>query len=253
MLIPAAPLVQSPVFFENAVIPDNFGIICWNIHKENLRTGFLDRILKWKSDFGLDLILLQEARFSDAIPSVGGFPYAAAANMRLPRHYSGVITAANADPRSTRFHMTLAKEPIIFTPKNALITIYRFKNKATLMVVNIHAINFRSLAWYQWELARLFDLLRAYRGAMIVAGDFNCWRRSREKILDHFIDLLGLVLARPEKQRHIKKFFGFHLDRIYYRGLAPQSVQALKCKDLSDHNPIIARFELEHSETTPQI
>jgi len=139
--------------------------------------------------------------------------------------------------------MTLAKEARIFTPKNTLVTLYRFKNKAPLMVVNIHAINFRSLAWYQWELTRLSALLKGYKGAMIVAGDFNCWRRSREKVLDHFANLLGLSYARPENEHHVKQWFGFHLDRIYYRGLGLNSIQALKCKKLSDHNPIIARFK----------
>ncbi|WDP84214.1 MAG: endonuclease/exonuclease/phosphatase family protein [Desulfobacter sp.] len=243
MLIPASPLVQSPVFFENTVIPEQFSLLCWNVHKENLKPEFIDQILEWKSLHGLNLILLQEARFSDALISVAGFPYVAAANLRLPVHYSGVITAANADPHKSSFHMTHAKEPLIFTPKNALITIYRFKDKETLMVVNLHAINFRSLAWYQWELARLFDLLRAYEGAIVLAGDFNCWRRSRKKVLDHFTDLLGLTYGIPENEHHIKQWFGFLLDRIYYRGITLKSIQAVNCKTLSDHNPIIAQFK----------
>ena len=242
MLIPAAPLVQSPVFFENTVIPDQFALLCWNVHKENLKAAFLNQIREWKADHTLDLILLQEARFSNALPSIAGFPYVAAANLRLGLHYSGVITAANADPKSSRFHMTQAREPLVFTPKNALITIYRFQDKETLMVVNLHAINFRSLAWYQWELARMFDLLRAHRGAMILAGDFNCWRRSREKVLTHFTGLLDLAYARPDNSTHVKQWFGFHLDRVYYRGLTLKHAHALNCKKLSDHNPIIARL-----------
>ena len=250
MLIPAAPLVQSPVFFENAVIPDRFNLLCWNVHKENLKEAFPDQIRQWKNDLGLDLILLQEARFSNAVISVGGYPYVAAANLRLARHYAGVITAANADPHSSSFHMTLAREPLIFTRKNSLITIYRFQNKESLMVVNLHAINFKSLAWYQWEMARLFDLLRAYRGAMVLAGDFNCWRRSRKNVLDHFTDLLGLVYAPPENGHHVKQWFGFHLDRIYYRGIRLAHIQALNCKRLSDHNPIIGQFQYPNNEGT---
>ena len=83
----------------------------------------------------------------------------------------------------------------------------------------------------------------AHRGAMVLAGDFNCWRRSREKLVDHFTRLLGLAYARPDNQHHVKQWFGFHLDRIYYRGLGLNSIQALKCKKLSDHNPIIAGFK----------
>ena len=70
--------------------------------------------------------------------------------------------------------MTLAREAFISTRKNTLITIYQFQNKEMLMVVNIHAINFRSLAWYQWELSRLHDLINGHEGPMILAGDFNC-------------------------------------------------------------------------------
>ena len=248
MLTPATPLIQSPVFFEKTVIPDNFGLLCWNIHKENLRPGFSEQIREWKKDPGLDLILLQEARFSDQLFSIAGFPYVAAANLRLPFSYSGVVTAANADPHASHSHMTLAKEARIFTPKNTLVTLYRFKNKAPLMVVNVHAINFRSLAWYQWELTRLSALIRGYKGAMIVAGDFNCWRKSRKKILDDFTGLLGLNYASPKNKRHVKKWFGFQLDRIYSRGVVLKDIRALRCKELSDHNPIIARFEQQNSE-----
>ena len=243
MLIPASPLVQSPVFFENAVVPDRFSLLCWNIHKENLRPGFIHRILEWKKDHGLDLILLQEARFSNALVSIAGFPYVAAANIRLPFGYSGVITAANADPQSSQFHMTQAREPLIFTPKNALITLYRFKDNTPLMVVNLHAINFRSLAWYQWELARLFELLRGYAGMLVVAGDFNCWRKSRIKILDYFTDSLTLDYALPRDETYVKKWFGFHLDRVYTRGLVVKDIHAVNCKNFSDHNPLIAMLE----------
>ncbi|MCG8615763.1 MAG: endonuclease/exonuclease/phosphatase family protein [Desulfobacterales bacterium] len=243
MLIPNSPLIQSPVFFENAVIPDDFGLLCWNIHKENLKPGFLNQIRTWKKDHSLDLLLLQEARFSDRLTSLGGFPFVAAANLRLPFDYSGVITAANADPKTSRYHMTQAKEPLIFTPKNALITLYHFNDRSSLMVINLHAINFKSLAWYQWELARLFDIIRAHRGAMILAGDFNCWRKSRIKILDYFTDSLALDYALPRDETYVKKWFGFHLDRVYTRGLVVKDIHAVNCKNFSDHNPLIAMLE----------
>jgi len=78
---------------------------------------------------------------------------------------------------------------------------------------------------------------------MIVAGDFNCWRRSRKIILDDFTGLLGLSYALPKNKRHVKKWFGFHLDRIYSRGVILKEIQALNCKELSDHNPIVAQFK----------
>lgn len=239
---PVSPLVQSPVFFENIMIPDEFALVCWNVHKENLRPGFTPLMRDWEGQYGLDLILLQEALFSGSLLSIAGFPYVAAANIRMPDRFAGVVTAAHADPRASRSYMTLAKEPLVFTPKNTLTTLYRFESKDPLMVINLHAINFRSLSWYQWELSRLLDLLRGYEGPMILAGDFNCWQPARKLALDRFTHTLGLSFAPPKKGRYVKKWFGFHLDRIYFRGLALQNCQALSCRTFSDHNPILARF-----------
>lgn len=242
MLTPSNPLIHSPVLFEKAVIPDEFNLLCWNIHKENLKKNFSGLIREWKKKYRLDLILLQEARFYPALFSVAGFPFVGAANIRLPRHFSGVVTAAGANPFSSQFHMSRGREAYISTRKNTLITIYRFQNKELLMVVNIHAINFRSLAWYQWEFSRLFDLIQGHVGPMILAGDFNCWRQSRETILNEFTDRLNLVHARPRYPEHVKVWFGFQLDRIYTRDLSLVDIQALDCKSFSDHNPLIARF-----------
>ena len=242
MLTPGAPLIQSPVFFEKTVIPDDFGLLCWNIHKENLKKKFPALIQEWKKKYRLDLILLQEARFSPSLLSIAGFPFVGAANIRLPRNFSGVVTAAGADPFSSQFQMTRAREAFISTRKNTLITIYQFQNKEMLMVVNIHAINFRSLAWYQWEFSRLYDLIKGHEGPMILAGDFNCWRQSRKTILDGFTKRLNLDLARPRHPEHVKEWFGFQLDRIYTRALELIDIQALDCKSFSDHNPLIARF-----------
>lgn len=237
-----SPTVQSPVFFEDILIPDAFSLICWNVHKENLRSGFTTLVREWERVFGLDLILFQEALFSSELHSIAGFPYVAAANLKMSGKYAGVITAAHADPFDSRFFMTLAKEPLVFTPKNTLLTLYRFQDTTPLMVINLHAINFRSLSWYQWELSRLMDLLRGYKGAMVLAGDFNCWQPARKLALDRFAAALELSYVPPGNGRYVKKWFGFHLDRIYVRELAPVDCLALPCKAFSDHNPIVARF-----------
>jgi endonuclease/exonuclease/phosphatase (EEP) superfamily protein YafD len=239
---PNAPPVQSPVFFEDILVPEPFGLLCWNVHKENLKQGFTRLVREWEQVFGLDLILLQEALFSPGLTTIAGFPYVAAANLHMARTYAGVVTAAHAGSMDSRFFMTLAREPLVFTPKNTLLTLYRFQDNTPLMVVNLHAINFKSLSWYQWELARLSDLLKGHNGPMVVAGDFNCWQPARKLVLDKFTRDLGLCFASPENGRHVKKWFGYHLDRIYVRKLKIQECLALPCKGFSDHNPILARF-----------
>jgi endonuclease/exonuclease/phosphatase (EEP) superfamily protein YafD len=249
---PVSPPVQSPVFFEDILIPESFGLLCWNVHKENLRRGFNRLVREWERVFGLDLILLQEALFSKRVHTIAGFPYVAAANLKMAKKYAGVVTAAHADPHDSKFFMTLAREPLVFTPKNTLVTLYRFQDKAPLMAVNLHAINFRSLSWYQWELSRLQDLLRGYEGAMVLAGDFNCWQPARKLALDRFAADLGLSFISPDNGRYVKKWFGFHLDRIYVRGLIAEECLSLPCKSFSDHNPIMARFRRDSpGQTAP--
>jgi len=199
-------------------------------------------IFSLKKEHSLDLILLQEARFSKALFSVAGFSFIAAANLYISRYLSGVITAANAHPLSSQYKMSLAREAFITTRKNTLVTIYPFKDQTLLMVVNIHAINFRSFAWYQWELSRLGSLIKLHRGPVVLAGDFNCWKKTRKNFLDSFTRSLNLEHARPRFSKYIKNWFGFRLDRVYSRDLVLVDVQALDCKLFSDHNPIIARF-----------
>jgi endonuclease/exonuclease/phosphatase (EEP) superfamily protein YafD len=242
MLTPDTPLIKSLVVFDKTVVPDDFGLLCWNVHKENLKRNFTALIQVWEKKYRLDLILLQEARFSQTLPSIAGFPFVGAANISFSGHFSGVVTATGAIPFSSRFQMTRVREAMIFTRKNTLITIYRFKAQAFLMVVNIHAINFRSLAWYQRELSRLYDLIKGHIGPLILAGDFNCWGRSRNTALDKFAGLLDLEHARPRYPEHVKKLFGSQLDRVYTRDLELVDIQALECKSFSDHNPIVARF-----------
>jgi endonuclease/exonuclease/phosphatase (EEP) superfamily protein YafD len=243
MLTPKTPLIKSPVLGDNPAVPDLFNLLSWNIHKENYKKKFPFFIQELKASYSLDLLLLQEARFSETLPTMAGFPYIAAANLSFPRFYSGVVTATNAYPFSASHITTNARELVLQTRKSSLVTIYRFIDKLPLMIVNIHAINFKALRWYHLEFSRLYDRIRQYKGPMIIAGDFNCWGKHRKSVIKAFARSLNLEHARPESSKHIKKWFGHRLDRIYYRDLIVNDVQVINCKDISDHNPIIAGFE----------
>ncbi|KTD23979.1 MULTISPECIES: endonuclease/exonuclease/phosphatase family protein [Legionella] len=84
---------------------------------------------------------------------------------------------------------------------------------------------------------------------LLMAGDFNDWRH-------HLSDLLADELGINEaffmlKGRHARSFPAIKpalcVDRIYYRGMEVVDVQCLQGKPwrmLSDHVPLLARFEL---------
>ena len=202
---PISPLVQSPVYFEDIVLPNSFSLICWNVHKENLQPGFISLLKALEVEYALEIILLQEALFSSQLISIAGFPYVAAANLHVSGMYSGVVTAAHADPTERHHYMTLAREPFVFTPKSTLVTIYRFQRRPSLAVVNLHAINFRSLSWYKWEMSRLYELLKGHSGPMVLAGDFNCWQSARKQVLDHLREKLALEYVVTDNSHRGKK------------------------------------------------
>ena len=85
---------------------------------------------------------------------------------------------------------------------------------------------------------------------MIIAGDFNDWRRRAEL---HLHDDLGLEELFVElRGRHARTFPVWApllpVDRIYYRGLNPQTCGRLSkgpWRDLSDHAALFGVFSLQ--------
>lgn len=83
---------------------------------------------------------------------------------------------------------------------------------------------------------------------LLMAGDFNDWRHHLSALLS---DKLGIKEAFfMLKGRHARSFPAIKpalcVDRIYYRGMEVVDVQCLQGKPwrmLSDHIPLLARFE----------
>jgi endonuclease/exonuclease/phosphatase family metal-dependent hydrolase len=85
--------------------------------------------------------------------------------------------------------------------------------------------------------------------ALILAGDFNDWRRKAERHLAEHLNLKDAFLEQEGK--HPKTFPARYpllsLDRIYYRGLNLIHCECLrdkKWRKLSDHLPLVASFEV---------
>ncbi len=242
MFKPDFSLLRSPLILENKIIPSDFGILCWNVHKENLKPEFDTMIRNWIRQFDIDILMFQEAVFPDNLVSVAGLSYAAAANIKIRRVLFGVLTAATADIHTKTDVMSLARETMLTTRKNLLMTRYWLDTGDLLLVVNVHAMNFTSRAWYEWEFSRLIKTLQHHTGPMVVAGDFNCWNRSRLRIIRALAWNLGLKQARPERPHLVKQFLGFELDRIYFRHMTLRHMDALENPIFSDHNPLLAKF-----------
>jgi endonuclease/exonuclease/phosphatase family metal-dependent hydrolase len=96
------------------------------------------------------------------------------------------------------------------------------------------------------------ETIKASHDAVIVGGDFNDWTGGQ--VSRHLDPALGLEEAfMQSNQEHARTFPArwpmLCVDRIYFSGLTLKSCACLNGKEwreLSDHVPLMARFELDN-------
>lgn len=220
--------------------------LVWNILKAK-RPRWADDFMHLSAD--RDLVLLQEAVFkapSDSLfTSSQRFEWVMARSFRHPitMQEHGVKTGAVVAASARHFYMSPHSEPVSNTQKLLLVTHYPLRDESeTLMVLNMHAINFVSVKKYVEQLDQLDDALQQHEGPVILAGDFNTWNPQR---LGHFLDVAAVAglheasMERRSRLAHLNQ----HLDHVFYRGLKLRSVASLGHFQSSDHAPITATFE----------
>ncbi len=221
-------------------------VLCWNILKAK-RASFADDFRRLVSD--RDLVLLQESVLnapSDALfTGDARHEWTMARSFRDPRTLveHGVKTGATAPPLDASYHVSPHAEPLTRTPKMLLATRYAFADgtPATLLVLNMHAINFVSVAKYVHQLGQLVDALAAHDGPILLAGDFNTWSLRRRRTFFEVADEARLVEATMERGTRLSHL-NSHLDHVFYRGLDLVSIASLGGYTSSDHAPIMATF-----------
>jgi len=226
------------------LLDDTFGIFCWNTNKNNQNPGFplyLQTIARQKK---VDFLLFQEARFEDmGSCSFENFAFDAAANLEVKGSFYGVLTASKIESKSAKAYLSDEKEGMIGTHKSLLLSQYLFGDGTPLLILNIHAINFRESQSYKRELKKFMERIRDFEGPMIIAGDFNSWNPTRTLELNEFRDALNLASVPFREKKKIKSFLGNHLDFIFYRGLKLLDSAVFDDHGLSDHNPLYACFK----------
>ncbi len=223
--------------------PEHFGILCWNVHKKNRHPDFARYLKDFNGQQAIDCLLLQEAEFRDeGICALDDYAFDAAANLEVNGIFYGVLTASTIESDEARPYLSKARESLIGTHKSLLVSRYRFEDDTPLLILNIHAINFRETGSYERELQRFAERAKSYEGPLIVAGDFNSWSASRTWRLHRFKNALGLKTVRFDEKRKVKSFMGRRLDFIFYRGLELLDSAVFDDHGLSDHNPLYAWF-----------
>jgi endonuclease/exonuclease/phosphatase (EEP) superfamily protein YafD len=216
-------------------------LVNWNIQKGGDP--------EWASDLNTltgesQLVTLQEAALnSEAWGTVGAESYRSfAPGYETRRSLTGVMTISSAEPL-TQCNL-LSVEPWLRSPKATIITEYGLTGTdQTLLVVNIHAVNFTvGASDFRDQIEQMESVVAAHPGPILLSGDFNTWGWRRARILSEMTDSLGLELLGYEED-HRKRIFGKVLDRIYIRGFTVTESTTLHV-DSSDHNPMSVRMRL---------
>lgn len=219
-----------------------FQLLVWNIHKGQ-DAGWQDTLHTLSHN--ADLLLLQEISSQQHLETLleKHFPYFVyAVSFAYHNTFSGVGTLAKFAPQT--YCASATKEPWIKLPKVGVATTYPLLNGKSLLVVNLHLVNFE---WnptnYQQQLTEAFNLIATHQGPIILAGDFNTWNKRRLRLVEELANKHHFrpVSFSPDVRLH---FMNNPLDHIFVKGLSVLDATTLETES-SDHNPLLIKLKLD--------
>jgi len=253
-----SPMSLTGGNYEQAALDSqSIRLLVWNIHKEgNLES--LQREFGHLSDTQKpNLVLLQEVRLDKASKALLNgqqlYGWELSANMYQAKldAYSGVLTGATAAPLDSYALLSEAREPLLHSAKPKLLSRYPLSNsKLTLLVLNIHAINFKwGTKAFAAQLALFKQRIQEHQGPVIVAGDFNTWSEKRLALIEQAAADMHLAQVDfGRESAYLKTMFGHPLDHIFYSAqyldLIGPSVNVFEQLSSSDHRALYAEFAL---------
>ncbi|HGO5854187.1 TPA: endonuclease/exonuclease/phosphatase family protein [Mannheimia haemolytica] len=218
-----------------------FRLLSWNIHK--------GEDPNWQQDLQAfakqkDFVLLQEATSTQQIPqqqpAFNTFLHLFAFQYRDQK--SGILNLSTLD--ADRYCLNSSLEPLLRLPKLMSAMRFPFENGKSLLLINVHLINFDLTNHsYQKQLDSLKNLVQQHQGAVILAGDFNTWNETRKIKLAELTQALMLTEI-PLKPDNRIRVFGHSLDYLFARNIIVHSATSHRVKS-SDHNPLELHFSLE--------
>jgi endonuclease/exonuclease/phosphatase (EEP) superfamily protein YafD len=254
----AAPMLFVPAKAEQVAtarreLPSTLRVLVWNVYKGQ-REG-------WEKEFeplaqASDLVLLQEAWLREGSSESCPMTQALCAHSKFAWQMvvswvdeqgegpsTGVATGAVAPPFDLTPLVSPATEPLIDTPKTALVTRYRLEgNDEQLLCVNVHALNVVGADTLQLQLDQLGTAMEAHTGPVLLAGDFNVWTDEKQERLRALVSRLSLTEVTfddlDSKADARTRFFGNALDYAFVRGLKVDKA-SVHVTEGSDHNALL--------------
>jgi len=248
----AVQAAQIPVPLENSLVqlrsgppnplPTQIHLLVWNVHKGSSGNDWAKDLNTLSQD--KHLILLEEGVQDSWMPSIlnglmnFGWMMARSFFMKTDHNATGVITGASSEPLTSLALQSPDTEPLLHTPKTSLFTYYLLQDQSTLLVVNIHGINFRLLSSFKRHIDQVTHVLGQWPGKIIFAGDFNSWSAGRTDYLRTQTKNLGLREIRWALDPRV-----LQLDHIFYRGCRLERAVLHNMTESSDHFPLSAQFD----------
>lgn len=198
-----------------------------------------------------DLILTQEALLSkrsiETFCEQGFQTIHAASYKRRDGLRDGVMTVSRVASHQGTPKRVICKypEPLLKTPKAALIQTFPMAGGKSLMVINIHATLIRLKAAAVEEMEHLLTHLPKHDGPILLAGDFNTFTPGYLRAVSLVLQRLGLKYVpipddpRPKTQA---------LDQVFLKDLEVTRISIDTSIRNSDHFPII--MELRYAKTS---
>ncbi len=221
--------------------PGRIDLFVWNIRK-GAHPGSLADLERLAGD--MDLVLIQEARLQqrpvDVLDRARFWSFAP--GYRTASASTGVMTLGNTTPL-THCYLT-DREPWLRSPKAISVTEFALESRnETLAVVNVHAINFTlGVAGFARQIAKIEAVLSDHDGPVILAGDFNTWRKRRLDLLHELTGRLQLTELSFDVDNRVTPL-GNIVDRVFVRGLTAIAAST-EVVDTSDHNPMAITLSL---------
>ena len=228
-------------------------VLVWNIKKTEMRP--------WKAEFseyarGKDLLVLQEAydipKMVDELTSFDGYRWDMGRSFSYVRynyHSTGTMIGSHVEPDEVLVTHTPDHEPVTNTPKALTYAKYPLeKSDKSLLVISVHAINFRELAPFRRNMLQARAEIEKHEGPVLIAGDFNTHLKNRTAYLMNMMKELKFTEIKfvNGHLRMKAKIVGGYLDHGFVRGLSVKHAEVLGKARGSDHKPMVLDLSYSH-------
>lgn len=227
-------------------LPQQFRMLVWNIHKAEAGKD-------WQRDFHhlasqSDLTLIQEGYWIDSyketIEQLSNQLWSFATSFIYNGYETGVAIGSASKPAKISWLRSPGREPLVNSPKMTILSEMPLdQSKDSLLVANIHGINFVTNGDFYDQLDEVVQVIKNHRGPLIFAGDFNTWNPMRMNYLKKLCEQLELKIAKFRDDPRQNP-----IDHVFYRGLELTRAEVLATIKSSDHLPLMVEFRLPNQK-----